>query len=198
MVDWMIGIVAAYLGGSFPTGVLVGRVHGVDVKTRGSESPGASNILRLAGVKAGLITLLVDVGKGYLAVYLATRHGFTSPAWFGVAAVIGHCFPPYPDMRYKGGKGVATTLGVGLAVCPLATAMALAVFVFAVGLTRYISLGSLAGMFWLTAIMTIWEPPLPRITIFAFWALTLIVIDRHSENIKRLLAGKERKIGERE
>lgn len=193
-----VGIILAYIVGSIPTGVIVGKVKGVDIQKKGSKNAGASNALRVMGVIPGLVTLFGDVGKGYLVVYLATRHGFTVPAWFGVVAAIGHCFPPYPSMKFRGGKGVAVLLGVSLAIHPTAALIALAMFVAIVWIGRYISLGSLMASvaFPLFALTT--PEPVSWMTFGACCGLAALVWSRHIGNIQRLYDGTERKIGEKE
>lgn len=203
LTGYLIGLVAAYIAGSFPTGVLVGQLFGVDVRKKGSGNPGATNLLRTAGKVAGLIGLLGDAGKGYLVVYLAAHYGFVAPAWFGVAAVLGHCFPPSAEKDeegkkvFPGGKGVATMLGVGLAISPLAIGLSLVVFVICVATWRFVSLGSIAGAILFPAFVAICVPSLTHVSVIACNALLAIVIYKHSENIGRLLAGTERKIGEK-
>src|SRR5450432_4885580 len=116
----LIGVVAAaYLLGSIPWGVLITRIFGrVDIRQSGSGNIGATNVARVAGPAAGVLTLLLDAAKGYAAVWIAARYSNDSATWMmaaGLAALIGHCFPIW--LNFKGGKGVAAALGVFLALC---------------------------------------------------------------------------------
>ncbi|HMS02138.1 MAG TPA: glycerol-3-phosphate 1-O-acyltransferase PlsY [Gemmatimonadaceae bacterium] len=196
------GLVLAWLAGSLPTALLVGKAYGVDLRTVGSGNLGATNALRTLGWKAGLLVYLVDTLKGALPVALLPRllasvfGGAAHPHWgmaFGLAAVLGHVRPIF--LRGKGGgKGVATASGVFLALAPTPALSALVAFIATVWLTRYVSLGSLIGAVVLTAVAG-WQLG-PRAPVFGLaLAVTAFVFWTHRENIARLRAGTERRIG---
>lgn len=184
-------LVAAYLLGSIPTGLLLGKVYGIDVRKEGSGNIGATNLYRTVGRKVGVLTLIFDCLKGFLPVLIARKLGISAEyaAWIGLAAFCGHVFSVF--LRFKGGKGVATALGIFLALSPLAVAIALVVFLVLVFKWRYISLGSITA----AAVM----PPAVsllgggRITVIVTALVAVIVIGKHHENIKRLVAGTENK-----
>lgn len=186
-----VWLAAAYLLGSIPTGLLLGKAYGVDVRQEGSGNIGATNLYRTVGRKVGVLTLICDCFKGLIPV-LAAQKFVLNPefaAWAGLAAFCGHVFSLF--LRFKGGKGVATALGVFLALAPLALAMALGVFLALVFKWRYISLGSIAA----AAVM----PPAisllggGRVMLLVTTIIAVIVIVKHGGNIKRLAAGTENK-----
>lgn len=185
---WIIG---AYLLGSIPTGLLLGRLYGVDVRKEGSGNIGATNLYRTVGRKVGIMTLVGDCLKGMLPVLLAWKLGVIEPmqAWIGLAAFCGHVFSIF--LLFKGGKGVATALGVYLALSPLAVLGALVVFLLLVVIWRYISLGSIVA----AAIMPLIIYFLPHCTelLAATAIISAIVILKHHTNISRLVAGTESK-----
>ncbi len=182
----------AYLLGGLPFGYLfVKWTLGKDVRTLGSGNIGATNVHRSAGGKAGMIVLLLDIAKGFLAVWLASvwTHGDeTAIACAAVAVMLGHCYPVF--LGFKGGKAVACFIGVFLFVAPLSLLAVTCVFVAAVAFSRYISVGSLAGA--ITFPPLLWFISHPSTPIFmASIAAGLLVIYRHSGNIDRLRAGTE-------
>ena len=194
----------AYLLGSIPFGYLIVRLaSGSDIRETGSGGTGATNVSRKAGKAAGIVTLGLDALKGAAAVLVArwlTDEAGTS--WMVAAAaalaVVGHCFPVW--LKFKGGKGVATGLGVFLAIAPWAALAALAVFIVVVWRTRYVSLGSIiAAAFlplWVFLTHTWIEPVADFAPIMtALCAVSAVIIFKHSENIKRLMAGEENKFG---
>lgn len=185
-VFWIAG---AYLLGSIPTGLLLGKLYGIDVRQEGSGNIGATNLYRTVGRKVGIWTLLGDCLKGFLPVMLAWKLGMSDglQAWIGLAAFCGHVFSIF--LLFKGGKGVATALGVFLALAPLAVLGALLMFVAIVAIWRYISLGSIVA----AAIMPliIWLRPHSPQLLTATVLISLIVIVKHHTNISRLLAGTE-------
>ncbi|MBI1797010.1 MAG: glycerol-3-phosphate 1-O-acyltransferase PlsY [Candidatus Eisenbacteria bacterium] len=192
-----------YVVGSCPWGLWLGRwVKGVDVRTVGSKNMGATNVYRSLGPALGLGTLVLDAAKGALPVWLATRlphpHMHT-PAWIiasgavsaGLGAVLGHVFSFWTGFR--GGKGVATTAGVLLALAPLAFAAFAIVFVATVAVSRFISVGSTLGAlaFFVTLIVTTPGPAAsPRVWLGAL--LVALIVWRHRENYARLARGEER------
>jgi len=197
----MLAILQAYLLGSIPFGYLIVRwKQGVDVRQAGSGATGATNVTRNAGKAAGIATLILDALKGYAAVELARwLTGSQDTTWVvagaAVAAIVGHIFPVW--LGFKAGKGVATGLGVCLAIAPLAVGAAAIVFLLVVVLTRYVSLGSIVA----TATMPAWawifekdQPDVERVMI-ALAVSALLIITRHHENIRRLISGTESKFG---
>lgn len=182
-------LAGAYLLGSIPTGLLLGKVYGIDVRKEGSGNIGATNLYRTVGRKVGVITLAGDCLKGMLPV-LAVKYSslpLEYAAWVGLAAFCGHVFSVF--LKFRGGKGVATALGVFLALSPLAVAIALGVFVVMMLVWRYVSLGSISA----AAVMPIavWALGGGRVLIVVTMLIAVIVIIRHTENIKRLAAGTE-------
>lgn len=192
MMTPAIWIAAAYLLGSIPTGLLLGKLYGIDVRKEGSGNIGATNLYRTVGRKVGIMTLIGDCLKGMLPVLLAWKLGMGEPmqAWIGLAAFCGHVFSVF--LLFKGGKGVATALGVFLAMAPLAVLGALLVFVALVAIWRYVSLGSVMA----AAVMPliIWLSPhnSPELLI-ATALIAAIVIIKHHTNIRRLISGTESK-----
>ena len=186
-----IWIAAAYLLGSIPTGLLLGKLYGIDVRKEGSGNIGATNLYRTVGRKVGIMTLIGDCLKGMLPVLLAWKLGMGEPiqAWIGLAAFCGHVFSVF--LLFKGGKGVATALGVFLAVSPLAVLGALIVFLVLVVIWRYVSLGSIMA----AAVMPIivWFRPHSPELLIATALIAAIVIVKHQSNINRLIAGTESK-----
>jgi glycerol-3-phosphate acyltransferase PlsY len=185
-------LLAAYLIGAVPFGfLLVKWTTGADVRAAGSGNIGATNVLRTTGRAAGLATLLLDIGKGYLAVWLAERFTHGSPWWTSAAALsvmAGHAYPVF--LRFRGGKAVASFVGAFLRLTPLALIAVLAVFLAVVVWTRYISMGSVVG----AATLPVWvwltsQPPWP--VVAASILAAAFIIYRHSSNIRRLRAGTE-------
>ena len=189
-------LIAGYLLGSIPFAYLLARRHrGIDLRLTGSGNVGAANLLRTTTKKIGVSAMALDVAKGIASVLLARQvdPGPTGPAVAGIAAVLGHIYPVW--LGFRGGKGVATTCGVFSILAPQATAVATAVFLGLVWWTRYISLGSVAG--------SIVLPPLayltgaPDVTVIAAIIVAAIVLHRHRSNLRRVVAGIERRIGQR-
>jgi len=198
----------AYLLGSFPTGYLAAKIlKGIDIREAGSGSIGATNVLRTLGKGPAIAVLLIDALKGALAIGLANwvdpflnNQGLSLElplAWLvtlaGLAAIIGHSLPIW--LNFKGGKSVATSLGILLAMSWQVGLATLGVFAFVVGITRIVSISSIAGAIAVSLFMILFKEPLPYL-IFAI-AGGVYVIWRHRSNIERLLAGTEPKIGEK-
>jgi glycerol-3-phosphate acyltransferase PlsY len=179
----------AYLLGSVPTGFLLGSLSGVDIRHVGSGNVGATNVARVVGVKQGIITLVIDVAKGFVPVFLSLRLGFSlsTTCLVAVAAFLGHLYSVF--LRFQGGKGVATALGIFLALAPLATAVLVLIFSLVTVTARMISLASLvaAGLapiiFWVFS----YSPLLVGLSFF----IALFIAVRHRQNIQRLIAGAE-------
>ncbi len=186
-----VWIVGAYLLGSVPTGLLLGKLYGIDVRATGSGNIGATNLYRTLGRRVGILTLIGDCLKGFLPVFLAFKLGLAGPmqAWIGLAAFLGHVFSLF--LLFKGGKGVATALGVYLALAPLAVLGALGVFVVLVVSFRYISLGSIVAA--ATMPIIIWFLPHDLALLIATALIASVVIIKHHANISRLVAGTENK-----
>ena len=191
----LLMVAAGYLLGSISFAVLLFRLRtGRDIRREGSGNPGATNVLRSHGKALALLVALLDVGKGAAAVLLV-RLVTADPRYAaagGLAAILGHMFPVY--YGFRGGKGVATTVGAFLVLAPAATAVCLAVFVVIVAATRYVSLGSCVAVVLLPpAARLISHSPSPVVLAAALAAAVVIV--KHVENLKRLARGEERKLG---
>lgn len=185
-------LLTAYLLGAIPFGyVLVKWKTGADVRSAGSGNIGATNVLRTTGRAAGIATLLLDIAKGYLAVWIAGRLTAHDSFWMSAAAVAvmaGHAYPVF--LKFKGGKAVASWVGAFLCLTPVALGAVVMVFVGVVAWTRYISLGSIIMAATLPlAIWLIVHPPLPPI-IAAIMAGAFIIY-KHSSNIEKLRSGTE-------
>ncbi len=190
-----LALAAAYLAGAIPFGWLLGRLAGgLDVRRMGSGNIGATNVARSLGPWAGILTLALDVGKGAAAVWgagkITGQPGVAVAA--GLAAVAGHVFPVY--LGFKGGKGVATGLGAFLVLAPGATLGAGALFVAAAAATRRVSVGSILAAASLPVILLLFREA-PGL-VLAGLASSLLILFRHSENIRRILSGTEPRIGE--
>lgn len=185
-------LLAAYLLGSVPTGLLLARMRGIDVRRAGSGNIGATNVLRTTGKLPAFLTLLGDFLKGLLPVLIATRldTGIIYSGAVGIAAVLGHNFPIY--LKFRGGKGVATSLGVLSAYAPAAAAATAGIWLATAVLTRYSSLGALVGFGLLPVSVVLLDT---REKLPAALVMTLLLVARHRDNIRRLLEGKESKIG---
>src|SRR5216684_4453069 len=188
----------AYILGSIPFGLILAKLFGrTDVRKEGSGNIGATNVARVAGPVAGILTLILDVAKGAAAVLLAPRLSQDSATWMmlaALAALVGHCFPVW--LKFKGGKGVATALGVFLALCPLAALAALLLFALVVACWRYVSLGSISAAAAMPLLMYfLWAPhhAPPLIIAFGSLAAALLVVYKHGANIQRLVQGEEPK-----
>lgn len=202
MVALLVALASGYLCGSLPWGLWLGRwLRGVDVRTLGSGNLGATNVNRTLGPAVGIPVLALDIAKGALPTWLVPGLAITSGfpggvEWcritVGLAAVLGHVFTLFASFR--GGKGVATTVGVLLALSPPAFGVFVLVFVAVVAITRFISLGSIFGSLAFAATLAVTAPHgfmSPTAPLGA--VLAIVVIVRHQENIARLLRGEERR-----
>ncbi|RME41783.1 MAG: glycerol-3-phosphate acyltransferase [Deltaproteobacteria bacterium] len=183
-------IVAAYLIGAIPTGVILARMAGIeDIRKVGSGNIGATNVYRTAGRKLGLLTLLGDALKGLIPVLVTQAAGYapTTVALVAGAAFLGHCYPVY--LGFKGGKGVATALGILLVLSPLTVLCALVLFVALVGTTRYVSLGSISAAAAAPVLVLLFEDSSATFSVTLF--IAALVIWRHRANIDRLIKGTE-------
>ena len=189
-------VLAAYLIGSVPFAWLLARQWGFsDLRRVGSGNVGAANVLRASGVKAGVLVAVLDIAKGALSVMLAERFGgnAAAPAAAGLAAIIGHIYPVW--LRFRGGKGVATACGVFSVLTPLAVPPALGIFIVAVWITKYISLGSVLASIALPPIAYALGSPAPDVA--AAFAAAAMIVFRHRANVLRVRTGTERRIGAR-
>ena len=195
--SWLAGagvLLGAYLIGGIPFGlILVRLMTGADVRASGSGNIGATNVMRTTGKAAGILTLLLDGAKGWLAVYVAARVTGASVVWMSAAAVAvicGHVFSPY--LNLKGGKGVATFTGAFLFLTPAALGVLVVLFVAAVLYQRYISFASVfCALVFPLGVWLIQRPGLPVMLAALF--CSALVIYKHQANIERLLAGTEHK-----
>ncbi len=205
MLLFLIVGVLAYLLGSIPFGLILVRVfRKQDIRQQGSGNIGATNVLRSGSKGLGAATFLLDAAKGLFAVLLAWQVGLhlhhtqfatqSLAATAALCAMLGHIYPVW--LRFKGGKGVATGLGVFLGIAPLAALIALLTFILVFALSRYVSLASIvaAAVFPLAALLRPHEP-LTKFMVAVVIALPLIVIVKHHANIGRLLAGTEYRFG---
>lgn len=186
-------VVASYLVGTFPTAVLVARRRGVDPTTAGSGNPGATNVLRVAGRRAGAAALLGDVAKGALPAavgWAAGGHGLGLAC--GVAAVVGHVAPV--TRRFRGGKGVATAAGMALVLFPLAAVVVAAGFAVTVAATLMASLGSIVAVTVLPVAAALLGATAAEVVALA--ACAVLIVARHRANIARMLDGTERRVGD--
>ena len=195
-------LIVAYLVGGIPFGLIVGFLSGHgDIRQQGSGNIGATNVMRIAGIIPTIFVFIGDIGKGIAAVLLCQY--FFQPGWpisyeaasllAGFLAVMGHSFSPY--LKFRGGKGVNTALGVFISVLPIQSLIAVSVFVVIVAITRYVSLGSLVATISLTGL--VWAQKLfmdksvANAYVIATSFVCFLIIITHRQNIKRLLAGNE-------
>jgi len=222
ILSYILTALGAYLLGSIPTGFLVAKAKGIDIRSVGSGNIGATNAMRVLGKPAGIFVLLADAMKGFGACFLGVlifmcftnqmtglhsstdsssrdfEKAFNSLAYFpiiaGIFAVLGHNYTCW--LKFKGGKGIATTAGVYLALAPWPLLIAFAVFIIAVVLTRYVSVGSISAALALSAMVWIWPPQNIFLGIVTT-ALGALAIYKHKSNIQRLLAGTENRLGQK-
>ena len=185
-----LGCLCAFLCGSIPFGLLLVKLAGKgDVREHGSGNIGATNVSRVGGKALGIVTLLLDIAKGFLPVFLAKKLGLGESilSLLAICAVLGHVFTPW--LKFQGGKGVATALGVALAFRAAMVLPALGVFVALLLVFRYVSLGSVMAALALPVIL-VWKGATPLVLIL-WTGISSIVIAKHHENIRRLLKGTE-------
>ena len=186
-------VIFAYLLGSIPTGLVLAKaLAGIDPRQGGSRNIGATNVMRTAGKALGAVTLIGDVLKGVIPVciVLLLERGEAWVAGAGLAAFLGHCFPIY--IGFKGGKGVATALGIYLPLTPLAVLVNIFVFAGALGMSRMVSVGSISAAVAMPLLIWLWGYSLPYLILSL--CVDAIICYRHKENIKRLIAGKENRL----
>ena len=188
-------VLASYLLGSIPFGFLMARKQKIDIRKHGSGNIGATNVLRTLGPKFAATVFSLDMFKGTVAIYLARY--FTDNAWLiilaGLAAVLGHTFPIF--LKFKGGRGAATGLGILLGIAPDIFFFAFTLVVIIVAATRYVSVASMVTPLAVTVALWLLNRPVAYTTFAG--AVSILIILRHIPNIKRLLRGKEPKIGKK-
>ncbi|NBX67375.1 MAG: glycerol-3-phosphate 1-O-acyltransferase [Proteobacteria bacterium] len=189
ILDFII-VLACYLLGGFPTGVaLTKRKYGLDVRDMGSGNIGATNVTRVFGWYAGLLVFVIDFFKGFGPLWLLNKYYPAMSPWClslsGLALVLGHCFSPY--LRFKGGKGVATSLGCLAFFVPEGALIGMGVYAIALAVSKISAVGSLAGIvsLWLYMVFV----SVPRPIGFFVVVVSIVVIFRHHQNIKRLIKG---------
>ena len=200
-----LALVLAYLLGSIPTGLWLGlRLRGIDIRQHGSHNIGATNVMRVLGKKLGVLALAADALKGLLAVVAVSQLSAWpyAPLACGLAAIVGHMAPVL--LRFRGGKGVATSAGVFLALCPMPLLLALFVFLLAVAVTRMVSAGSVLAAIALALLLFLLPHDLatwPGHLLPQGWFLPLIatliaalVVYRHRTNLQRIIRGTENRI----
>ncbi|MHB8709286.1 MAG: glycerol-3-phosphate 1-O-acyltransferase PlsY [Desulfuromonadales bacterium] len=184
-----------YLIAAIPTGVVLTRLLGLeDVRSKGSGNIGATNVYRVAGKLPGILTLFGDILKGFLPLLAVKLWLAPTPLQLGLAgvvAIIGHCYPVY--LRFKGGKGVATGLGIFLVLDPVSLLGAGLIFLAAVAVTRYISLGSVLAAATAPLLTVVLRRPLPL--ILCTCAIGALINWRHRENLRRIFSGTENRFG---
>lgn len=191
--------ILAYLLGAIPFGLLVAKVNGVDIRKEGSGNIGATNVLRVVGKGWGIFTLVLDALKGFIpAFFFPILGGDSVPEVYGVlfgfVAIIGHSFPVY--LKFKGGKGVATSAGMLLGVAPVAVGVGILVFIVTVVLSRYVSLASILAAV-AVGILAWVEGEKSMIVKITITVMSLMIVWLHRANIKRLMNGTENRFGKK-
>jgi glycerol-3-phosphate acyltransferase PlsY len=194
LILYLLLIIASYFIGAIPTGVVLARAFsGKDIRQEGSGNIGATNVTRVLGKKLGALTLVGDLLKGFLPVCVGSYlvSSLNVVCLMGCAAFLGHLFPVY--LKFKGGKGVATALGVFLYLSPIVILIEIIIFVFVVGIWKYVSLGSLIAAASMPLLLVIIGSPKPVVLLSMAFALLIFI--KHKANIQRLLNGTENKFG---
>lgn len=202
MIDFFLYGIVAYILGSIPTAVWIGKKkYNIDIREHGSKNAGATNTFRVLGKKAGTLVLFIDIIKGLVAVLLPFILGYAT--WksdelieiqlvSGIMAVIGHILPVFAN--FKGGKGVATSLGIIIGIHPLAAAICLVVFLLVFIISSYVSLGAITSAISFPIVVNVlFENKNPYLLWFSI-VLAVAVIFSHKKNIKRLISGNENRI----
>ena len=181
--------IIAYILGSIPFGVLFARTQGINLREHGSGNIGATNVTRMLGKMLGTLTLLGDIFKGWIAVSLASwiLNEPTAVAGAGIMAFLGHLFSIF--LKFKGGKGVATGLGIHLFIMPKATYGSLGIFTFVLWVGRYVSLSSIFAAISLPIFGIFLEVPIPYLCLSIL--IAMLIIFKHQENIRRIIAKTE-------
>ncbi|MCS7229878.1 MAG: glycerol-3-phosphate 1-O-acyltransferase PlsY [Candidatus Kryptonium sp.] len=208
MLNLALIILFSYLAGSIPTSIIVSKlVKGIDIRNYGSGNPGGTNVIRVVGLGWGIFVILFDAFKGFFATYFIAKWFYTETMFLnlttvqiiaGCFAVVGHMWTIFAGFR--GGKGVSTSAGMLLGIAPLDFLIVFLVFIIIVGLTRYVSLGSITSAISFPFVIIFTEKVLKLehndfLTLLIFGTvLAVLIVYRHKSNIKRLLSGTENKI----
>ncbi|MBI4266430.1 MAG: glycerol-3-phosphate 1-O-acyltransferase PlsY [Acidobacteria bacterium] len=194
-MEELFAVGLAYLIGSVPFAFVLARRRGIDLRRVGSGNVGAANVLRTSGVTAAVVATGLDAAKGAVAVLVAQRLtvGAATPAAAGLAAIIGHIYPIW--LGFRGGKGVSTAAGAHVVLAPSALAVAAAVFVLAVWATRFVSVGSIAAAITLAVVAA--ASDVPAAVAVGATVSAVVILHRHRSNLGRLVAGTERRVGQR-
>jgi len=194
-IAWLT--IVSYLLGAVPFGLLVAKMHGMDIRSAGSGNIGATNVFRVVGKGWGIFTLVLDALKGFIPAFVFPMLGNLDGEWgvlFGLAAIIGHTFPVY--LKFKGGKGVATSAGMLLGIAPFAVGVAFLCWVVCMVLSRYVSLSSIVAA--IAVAITVWVQGDKGLGVnIALTFLAALVVWLHRANIKRLLNGTENRFGKK-
>ncbi len=211
LLPFLFFLVPAYFLGSIPFGLILGKLGGIDIRDHGSGNIGATNVWRVMGAKWGAVTFFLDAGKGFLAVLVAQKivlerasgplpedYLAYASVFSALVCVLGHSFPVW--LKFKGGKGVATSLGVLVAVVPpLVTAAVLGVWIAVFAFSRYVSLASICAALALpvtVGILLATDQLYGRVYLAFACAAAFLVVRRHRDNIRRLFAGTENRFGD--
>jgi glycerol-3-phosphate acyltransferase PlsY len=202
MITLAVLLVGSYLLGSIPFGYLAGRLVGIDIRQAGSGNVGATNVVRVLGKGYGYPVFALDVLKGFAAVKIAMLMApggppeWNSPEMFGILAavssVLGHLYPPW--LKFRGGKGVATSAGALLALTPVATLIGAAIWIIVFWLTRYVSLASITAAIVLPIVILLVssrDQNKGKLLVYASACVAVVVIWRHRSNVSRLMRGAE-------
>jgi acyl phosphate:glycerol-3-phosphate acyltransferase len=191
----LLAVLAAYLMGSIPFAQLLSKRRGIDLRRVGSGNVGASNVLRTLGVRPAVLAMMLDAVKGTVAVLIAQRltNGVAAPVAAGLASMIGHVYPVW--LRFRGGKGVATAAGAFAVLTPMAVAVAVGAFLLTVAVTRFISVGSMVAALTLAGWAIASDAP-SIVGVGAAIGAALVLLG-HRANVLRLVAGTERRVGQR-
>jgi len=197
MTENILLLIIAFILGSIPFGIIVAKIKGVDLKKVGSGNIGATNVLRSLGKWPAALTLFGDILKGTIAVSVGKFFGVGSvyEGLIGLSAILGHNFSVF--LGFRGGKGVATSLGVLLIYTPRVALLTLIMWIIIVILTRYSSLGAIVSFGILPVNVALFDPHYQE-KLFITILITVLILIRHEDNIRRLIKGTERKIGQRE
>jgi glycerol-3-phosphate acyltransferase PlsY len=196
-MDTILLSVAAYLFGAVPFGLLVAKSRGVDIRTQGSGNIGATNVFRVIGKGWGIFTFVLDALKGFIPSFFFPRLAGLDTEWgvlFGIAAILGHSFPVY--LKFKGGKGVATSAGMLLGVAPVAVGVGFVSWALCMVVSRIVSLSSIVAAIAVAIAVWVLDPKALVVNI-ALTILAMLVIWLHRANIRRLLNGTENRFGKK-
>ncbi|MBN2704671.1 MAG: glycerol-3-phosphate 1-O-acyltransferase PlsY [Pontiellaceae bacterium] len=191
----ILGVVAYFLG-AMPFGLLVAKSRGVDIRRHGSGNIGATNVFRVVGKGWGVFTFVLDALKGFIPAYVFPRLVCLDPEWgvlFGIVAILGHTFPVF--LKFKGGKGVATSAGMLLGVAPAAVGIGFLCWVLCLVFSRIVSLSSILAA--VAVAISVWWMDNGLTVRIALSVLSLLVIWLHRANIKRLMNGTEHRFGKK-